>query len=173
MQKAGEMHPLTARLQPWRECKQPRTSGVPAALKRAQRNTKSHCWLPHISLTQTTDFSFLLQNIKQTNPQKPQPVLLFKSLKKECNLFHGDLIYVFAATIHAIKYSILKEIEPFVFNTRSFKLNFQQLKHTLKVKCVIGALLQEDQHIGISEDLFLKQLHRHLYIFICTDIFTR
>lgn len=117
MQKAAEMHPLTARLQPWRECKQPRTSWVPAALKRAQRNTKSHCWLPHISLTQTTDFSLLLQNIKQTTKKNTQPVLLFKSLKKkECNLFHSDLIYVFAATIHAIKYSILKEIEPFVSN---------------------------------------------------------
>lgn len=41
MQKAGEMHPLTARLQPWRECKQPRPSWVPAALLSEHRETQN------------------------------------------------------------------------------------------------------------------------------------
>lgn len=45
-----------------------------------------------------------------------QLALVFKSLKKEYNLFNGDLIYVIAAMIHLIKYSILKETEPFVSN---------------------------------------------------------
>lgn len=57
MQKAGEMYPLTACLQPCKECEQSRTSWVPAALLGEHRGTENRRnWPPHIILTQTTDF---------------------------------------------------------------------------------------------------------------------
>lgn len=116
MLKASEMHPLTARLQPWKKCKQSHTSWVPAALSGERRGTQNHRnWLPHVILTQATAFSLLLE-ITFFKKKKIKLVLLFKSLKKEYNLFDIDLIYIIATTIHAIKYFTLQYTENFDSN---------------------------------------------------------